>query len=57
MSKKSYEVKFDDIVLRRARSDDNMEDIARLIYQTDPYIYSFWFHNNEDEAVNVLFLF
>ena len=57
MSKKSYEVNFDDIVLRRARSDDNMEDIARLIYQTDPYIYSFWFHNNEDEAVNVLFLF
>ena len=32
MSKKSYEVKFEDIVLRRARSDDNMADIARLIY-------------------------
>ena len=31
-----------------------MEDIARLIYQTDPYIYPYWFDNNEDEAVRVL---
>ena len=54
MSKKSYEVKFDDIVLRRARDDDNMADIARLIYQTDPYIYPFWFHDDEEEAVRVL---
>ena len=52
--KKSYEVKFEDIVLRRARGDDNMEEIARLIYQTDPYIYPYWFNNNEDEAVRVL---
>ena len=54
MSKKSYEVKFEDIVLRRARNDDNMEDIARLIYQTDPYIYPYWFQNDEEEAIRVL---
>ena len=54
VSKKSYEIKFDDIVLRRAKNDDNMGDIARLIYQTDPYIYPFWFQNSEEEAVRVL---
>lgn len=54
MSKKSYEIRFEDIVLRRARSDDNMSDIARLIYQTDPYIYPYWFNNDEEEAIKVL---
>ena len=54
MSKNSYEINLEDIILRRARSDDNMEEIARLIYQTDPYIYPFWFNNNEKEAIEVL---
>ncbi len=52
--KKDYKIDFDDIVLRRARADDNMEDIAKLIYQTDPYIYPFWFNNDSNEAVKVL---
>ena len=52
--KKSYEVKFEDIVLRRARGDDNMEEIARLIYQTDPYIYPYWFSDDIEEAKRVL---
>ena len=54
MEKKDYKVSLEDIVLRRAKSDDNMEDIAKLIYQTDPYIYPFWFNNNIEEAIEVL---
>ena len=54
MSKKSYKIDFDDIVLRRAKKTDNMEDIVNLIYQTDPYIYPFWFNNNVGEAKKVL---
>ncbi len=54
MAKKSYEIGFEDIILRRAREDDNMEDIVRLIYQTDPYIYPYWFNNDMEEAVKVL---
>ena len=54
MSKKSYEIHFEDIVLRRATIDDNFSEIARLIYETDPYIYPFWFNNNIDEAIKVL---
>lgn len=52
--KNSYIIELEDIVLRRAKHNDNMEDIARLIYQTDPYIYPFWFDNDEEEAVRVL---
>lgn len=52
--KKDYKIDFDDIVLRRAKKDDNMEDIARLIYQTDPYIYPFWFNDDINEAIRVL---
>ena len=54
MEKKDYKVGFEDIILRRAKKEDNMEDIAKLIYQTDPYIYPFWFNNNVEEAVKVL---
>ncbi len=54
MEKKDYRVDLEDIVLRRAKKEDNMEDIARLIYQTDPYIYPFWFNNDIEEAVRVL---
>ena len=52
--KKDYKVGFEDIILRRAKKDDNMEDIAKLIYQTDPYIYPYWFNDNLDEAIKVL---
>ena len=52
--KKDYKVNLEDIVLRRARSDDNMADIVRLIYETDPYIYPYWFNNSIDEAIKVL---
>lgn len=54
MAKKSYEIDFDDIVLRRAREDDDMEDIVNLIYQTDPYIYPYWFNDDIKEAKKVL---
>lgn len=52
--KKDYKVGFEDIILRRAKKDDNMEDIARLIYETDPYIYPFWFNN--DIAENAYYI-
>ncbi len=31
-----------------------MEELATLIYETDPYIYPFWFNNNLEEAKKVL---
>ena len=52
--KKEYLIEFDDIILRRARKDDNMEDIAKLLYDTDPYIYPYWFNNDIEEAANVI---
>lgn len=52
--KKDYKVGFEDIILRRARKDDNMEDIAGLIYDTDPYIYPFWFNDSKEEAIKAL---
>lgn len=49
--KKSYEINLEDIVLRRAKDTDNFEEIATLIYQTDPYIYPYWFNDDLDEAI------
>lgn len=54
MSKKSYEIHLEDIVLRRATIDDDLKEIAKLIYETDPYIYPYWFNDNIDEAIEVL---
>ena len=54
MEEKDFKVSFEDITLRRANADDNMEEIARLVYQTDPYIYPFWFDNDIEEATKVL---
>lgn len=54
MEKKDYKVGFEDIILRRAKADDNMEEIAKLLYQTDPYIYPFWFNDSVEEAIKVL---
>ena len=54
MNKNSYEVNLEDVIFRRAEKDDNMEEIASLIYQTDPYIYPFWFNENINEAKKVL---
>lgn len=50
IEKKSYFVEDEEIVFRRAKLDDNFEEIASLIYDTDPYIYPFWFKNNIEEA-------
>lgn len=50
----NYEINLDDIILRRARIDDNLEAIARLIYQTDPYIYPYWFDNDVNKAIESL---
>ena len=54
MEKNSYEINLADITCRRARKTDNMEEIATLIYQTDPYIYPYWFNNNVEEAISFL---
>ncbi len=54
MEKESYEVNLGDISCRRARKTDNMAEIATLIYQTDPYIYPYWFENDVDKAVEFL---
>lgn len=52
--KNDYLLTYDEIDLRRAKSTDNFEEIAKLIYQTDPYIYPFWFNNSVEEAKKVL---
>ena len=54
MSKESYEINLGDIICRRAKSTDNMKEIAKLIYQTDPYIYPYWFNNDVNKAVDFL---
>ena len=50
----SYFVKDENLIFRRANINDNFEEIARLIYDTNPYIYPFWFHNDKGEATNFL---
>ncbi len=35
------------IQYRRAKATDNFEQISGLIYDTDVYIYPFWFGNKE----------
>ncbi|MBQ9854341.1 MAG: GNAT family N-acetyltransferase [Bacilli bacterium] len=35
------------IKIRKAREDDNLIEIAELIYKTDPYIYPYWFETLE----------
>lgn len=52
--KNKYLVENNEIEFRRASISDNLEDIAKLIYKTDPYIYPFWFNNNINDAVNYL---
>ena len=36
-------IDLDKIVIRKAKKDDNLEKISELIYNTDPYIYPYWF--------------
>ncbi len=54
MTKNSYEVNLSDIICRRAKKTDNMAEIATLIYQTDPYIYPYWFENDINKAIDFL---
>lgn len=50
--KNSYLVENNMIYFRRATKDDNMEEIAKLIYDTDPYIYPFWFEKDEKKCID-----
>lgn len=47
----SYQIELENIVFRRATINDNLEQIANLIYDTNPYIYPYWFNNNREEAI------
>ena len=42
------------IVVRKVNLNDNFDEIAELIYETDPYIYPYWFNNDVEEAKRVL---
>ncbi len=42
------------ITFRFAKKDDNLKDIAGLIYDTDPFIYPCWFDDDRDKAVSRL---
>ena len=33
----------DDLIIRKPTKEDNLEKIAELLYNTDPYIYPYWF--------------
>lgn len=54
MAKSNYLVENELIHFRRAKKGDNMEEIASLIYDTDPYIYPFWFHDDKDACIEFL---
>ena len=43
-----------DIEVRKVTLNDDFESIAELIYETDEYIYTYWFHDNVEEAKKVL---
>lgn len=47
----NYLVENNMIYFRRAKKDDNMEEIAKLIYDTDPYIYPYWFQEDESKCI------
>lgn len=42
------------IQFRRANKIDNIEEMAELIYNSNPYIYPFWFNNDINEAKRCL---
>ena len=44
----------DDFIIREANITDNFEEIAELIYETDPYIYPHWFHGDVEECKKTL---
>lgn len=52
--KKSFVVENEKIEFRRAKINDNFEEIAGLIYKTNPYIYPYWFNNDIEEAKRIL---
>lgn len=54
MDKDSYLVENELIYFRRAKKEDNMEEIAKLIYDADPYIYPFWFDKDRNKCVEFL---
>ncbi len=43
-----------DIIVRKVTLDDNFERIAELIYETDDYIYPYWFNDDIEECKKVL---
>lgn len=47
-------VKDIDIKVRKVSIDDNFEEIAELIYRTDEFIYTYWFHDNLEECKKVM---
>lgn len=44
----------DGLIIRRATQADPPEWIASAIYQSDPYIFPYWFSNNKTEGIEVL---
>lgn len=52
--KNKFLVENNEIIFRRASINDNLEQIASLIYKTDPHIYPYWFNNDMDEAIHCL---
>lgn len=43
-----------DIIVRKVTLEDDFERIAELIYETDDYIYPYWFSDDREECKQVL---
>ena len=43
-----------DIIVRKATLDDDFERMAELIYETDDYIYPYWFNDDIEECKSTL---
>ena len=44
----------ENVIIRKATANDNFDEIAELIYETDPYIYPHWFHNSVEECKDTI---
>ena len=47
----NYNVNMGSLEIRKAKQTDNLNEIAKLIYLTDPYIYPYWFNKNNLEML------
>ncbi len=50
----SQDLENDGLIIRRAQADDPFKRIAAILYDTDPYIFPYWFNNHKEEGISIL---